>query len=306
MLMKKLATKGYYILVVMFLSLGATLTASAQFTGTNLETGGLYTAMTRDAARNLYITRVTPGTSGAKYKVEKYANGTGTPTVIYTGLTHEVDDFPWGLVATSTGDVFISTDFTSSAGKIIKLTKSGSTYTAATYQTGKYFTALAVDESDKLYDTEYDAVHLTYAVVKYPANSASGTAGTKLYDNLKSAAGYTYPTGLAVAANGDVYVADAFSNDPTITDGGHVYKLTAASAYAVSTLSTGNYSTALTFDSSGNLYSNENRGSGYSVIKYTGATGTGVPVFNGLHTNGIYYPWGLADFSLFKIYYGRW
>jgi len=300
--MKKLATKGYRLLLVIILSFSATFAARAQYSGVNLETGGLYTALAKDGANNLYVTRVKPGTSGATYEVEKYTNGSGTPAVIYTGLTHEAEDFPWGLAVTSTGNVFISTDFTSSAGAIIKLTNSGGTYTPSTYQTGRYFTALAVDGSDNLYDTEYDATHLSYAVVKYPANSSSGTAGTNLYDHLKSGAGYAYPTGLAIAANGDVYVADAFSNDPSITDGGHVYMLTAASSYAVSTLSTGNYSSALAFDASGNLYSSENRGSGYNLIMYANAAGAGAPVFNALHSNGIYYPWGIAVYSLAKIY----
>jgi len=300
--MKKLTTKGYRLLLVIIIFLSTICAAQAQYVGVNLEAGGLYTALAKDAANNLYVTRVTPGTSGATYEVEKYTNGTGTPAVIYTGLTHEAEDFPWGLAVTSTGDIFISTDFSSNAGAIVKLSVSGNSYTAASYQIGRYFTALAVDANDNLYDTEYDAAHLTYAVVKYPANSAAGTAGTTLYDNLKSGAGYAYPTGLAVAANGNVFVADAFSNDPTITDGGRIYKLTAASSYAVSTISSGNYSSALTLDASGNLYSSENRGSGYNLIKYANAAGAGVSVFNPLHTNGIYYPWGIAVYSLNDIY----
>ncbi len=106
------------------------LAASAQYSGVNLETGGLYTAMAKDAANNLYVTRVKPGTSGATYEVEKYTNGSGTPVVIRANLTHEAEDFPWGLAVTSTGDVFISTDFTAAGGEIIKLTNSGGTYTA--------------------------------------------------------------------------------------------------------------------------------------------------------------------------------
>ncbi len=301
--MKKLATKGLYIFAPFILFLFVAFNAAAQYTSSNLETGGLYTAMAKDGSNNLYVVRVKPGTSGAGYELEKYTNGSGAPSIIYPNLKHEVEDFPWGIAVTSLGNVFIATDFTTASGQIIKLTIDGTGhYTSSIYQSGRYFTSVAVDASDNLYTTEYDAANLTYAVVKYPANSGSNTAGTKLYDALKSGAGYAYPTGLAVAGNGDVYVNDAFSNDPSVSDGGRVYKLTAASAYAVSTISSGNYSSALALDAAGNLYTSENRGSGYSLIKYANATGAGVPIFNGLHTNGIYYPWGIAVYSLLNIY----
>ncbi|MFI5137553.1 MAG: cadherin-like beta sandwich domain-containing protein, partial [Sphingobacteriales bacterium] len=300
--MKTLSKKGFYIVLVIIFFIGKSFTAHAQFAATNLETGGLYTALAKDNANNLYVTRVKPASAGATYEVEKYSNGSAT--VIYSGLTHEIGDYPWGLTVTSAGNVYISTDFTSGGGSIIELTYNSGTkaYTPSTFQTGRYFTALAVDAADNLYDTEYDAVHLTYAVVKYAANSAANSAGTNLYDNLKSGAGYTYPTGLAVAANGDIYVADAFSNTPAITDGGHVYKLTAAAAYAATTVSTGQYSSALALDASGNLYSSENSGSGYQLVKYTGGTGTGTAVFALLHSNGIYYPWGIAVLSSANIF----
>ncbi|MDN3583363.1 MBG domain-containing protein [Mucilaginibacter flavus] len=300
--MKKTLKKGLYIAVVIFLFLGAAFPAFASLTGTNLESGGLYTALAKDANNNLYVTRVQAGTGGATYEVVKYINGTGAPVSIYNGLTHELGDYPWGLAVTSTGDVYVSTDFTSNAGAIIKLTFSGGVYTSSTFQTGNYYSALAIDASNNLYTAEYDAGNGTYAVVKYAAGSSAGSAGTRLYDNLKSAAGYAYPTGLAIAANGDIYVADAFSNDPSITDGGHVYKLTAASAYAVSTVSTGKYATALAVDASGNLYSSENSGAGYQLVKYTNGAGTGAAVYSPLHSNGIYYPWGIAIFNAGNIF----
>ena len=136
--------------------------------------------MVKDANNNVYVTRVKPVTSGATYEVEKFTNGTGSPTVIYSGLTHQVEEFPWGLAATSTGNVFIATDFTSPGGAIIKLTNSGGTYTASTYETGSYFTALAVDANDNLYATQKDPNVVAYDVVEYPANSAPNTAGTVL------------------------------------------------------------------------------------------------------------------------------
>jgi gliding motility-associated-like protein len=290
------------IISVLILILGITLPAFAQFSRTNLETGGLYTALAKDGNNNLYVTRVQPGTFGARYEVEKYTNGSGTPAVIYTGLTHAIGNYPWGLAVTSTGNVYISADFTSNKGAIIKLTYSGGNYTGTTFQIGRYFTALAVDAGDNLYTTEYDSVHTSYAVVKYGANSAAYAAGTQLYDNLKSALGYAYPTGLTIATNGDVYVTDAFSNVPNIIDGGRVYKLTAASAYAVSTISSGNYSSALALDAGGNLFSSENNGAGYQLVEYPSGGGSGFSVFSPMHTNGRFYPWGIAVINNDKIF----
>jgi len=298
--MKKLVTKVIYVLAVITLFLGQAFTASAQYAGTSLETGGLYTALAKDGSNNVFVTRVTAGTSGATYEVAKYTGGTGTPTVIYSGLSHEISDFPWGLVVDHSGNVYVATDFTSGAGSIIKLTLSGGTYTPSTFQTGRYFSALALDLNNNLYTAEYDATNNVYAVVKYASGSAALAAGTVLYDNLKVGAGYAYPTGLTVANNGDIYVADAFSNTPSINDGGRIYKLTKASAYAVSTVSTGNYSTELSTDANNNLYSTENRGTGYELVVYAG--GTGSAIFSPLHSNGIYYPWGLQVFNAGKIF----
>ncbi len=303
--MKKIFTRCSYVaaLLVLFLGTALQLHAQAQFSRTNLETGGLYTALAKDTAGNIYVTRVQSGTGGATYEVVKYGKGAGTPVSIYSPLTHETSDYPWGLVVSKNGNtIYISTDFTSGSGSILKLTKSGSTYTSSTYQSGRYFTALAIDTNDNLYTTEYDAAHSTYAVVKYPANSAANTAGTTLYDNLISREGYTYPTGLTVAANGDVYVADAFSNDISITDGGHIYKLKASSSYTVSQVSAGKYSTALAMDVSGNLISSENGGTTYHLIEYPAAGGSPVNLYAPMHTNGIYYPWGIAVVSKDKIF----
>ena len=309
--MSKIFTKVFYAFAVVTFFIASALPAGAQgyFINTVVETGGLYSALAKDAGNNIYVIRVTAGSSGTSGEVVKYT-GT-TPTVIYTGL-HEGDDtgpggdLPWGLAVASNGDVYVSTDFASASGKIIKLKLSGGTYTPSTFQSGAYYTALAVDASDNLYATQYDgATH--YAVFKYAANSADGAPGVKLYGNLKQAAGYSYPTGLAVATNGDIFVTDAFAQDPALpADGGHIYKLTASSSYATAvTVSTGQYATALALDAAGNLYTSENTGidiNGYKLLKYANGGGTPTVTYAPMHTNGIYYPFGIAAISAIKIY----
>ncbi|MEO6977672.1 MAG: cadherin-like beta sandwich domain-containing protein, partial [Mucilaginibacter sp.] len=309
--MNKIFTKAFYAVAVIAFFLTVALPASAQipFNNTTVETGGLYSALAKDASNNIYVIRVTYGSGGTSGEVVKYTGATAT--VIYTGL-HEGDDtgpggdLPWGLAVTSNGDVYVSADFAAYSGAIVKLTRSGSTYTASNFQTGAYYTALAVDAANNIYATQYDgATH--YAIYKYAANSANGAAGVKLYGNLKQGAGYSYPTGLAVAANGDIYVTDAFAQDPALpADGGHVYKLTAASNFATAvTVSTGHYATALALDAAGNLYTSENTGnnlSGYKLLKYTNGGGTPAVAYSPMHTNGIYYPFGIAPISAIKVY----
>src|SRR4051812_2327172 len=109
--MKKIFYKAFNTFIVMALLLAAVLPAQAQFTNSVLETGGLYTALAKDANNNLYVTRAQGGTSGQFYEVVEYIGGGGSPVTIYQGLTHEAGDYPWGLAVASNGDVYVSTDF---------------------------------------------------------------------------------------------------------------------------------------------------------------------------------------------------
>lgn len=309
--MSKTFIKVLYAFAVITFFLVSALPAGAQgyLVNTIVETGGLYSALTKDASGNIYAIRVTSGGDGTSGEVVKYTGNTAT--VIYSGL-HEGDDtgpggdLPWGLAVASNGNVYVSTDFAASSGTIIKLAYSGGVYTPTTFQSGAYYTALAVDASDNLYATQYDgATH--YAIYKYAANCVDGTPGVMLYDNLKQGVGYSYPTGLAVAANGDIFVTDAFAQTNALpTDGGHVYRLTASSNYATAvTVSTGLYATALALDPAGNLYTSENTAnttSGYKILKYTNGTGAPATLYMPYHTNGIYYPYGIAAISANNIY----
>lgn len=287
--MKKKITKRLFIVSTIILFLSVSFSAVAQYTKVNLETGGLYSALTKDANNNVYVTRKASG--GATYEVVKYTNGTGTATVIYSGLTHTLQDLPWGLVVASNGDVFISTDFTADAGAIIKL--SSPSYNATTIQTGRYFTALALDASNNLYATEYDATNSDYAVVKYTNLSTLNASGTKLYHGIPSAAGLSYPTGLSVASNGNIFVTNVFNIDGGTSHTGGIIKLTAP-GYTKTDISTNTFTTSLALDDYGNLYATENAGSGYKLYKYTGSTGTPSVFYSPLNAVSPHYPYGVA------------
>ena len=292
--MKKFFTKESITFSVILLFLSLAFPALAQYTQTNLETGGLYTAMAKDRDNNLYITRVKSGSGGAMYEVVKYTypnlSAGASTQVVYTGLTHGYQEFPWGLAIASNGDVYISTDFTdvTKNGQIIKVTKASNYATASEFLSGRFFTALAIDAADNLYATEYNSNSGKYDVRKYITTGAPGT-GTLIYSSLSGSDG-AYPTGLCVAADNAVYVAAPAST----TAQGEIVKIT--SSGTTSQVSANQAPTALAVDAQNNLYASEKVGTGYQVTKYSTSGATSV-IVTGLHENGFYYPWGIAEIN---------
>ena len=321
--MKTLFTKGFYIVSAIILFVGLALPARAQFTTITLSTNTLATAIAKDASGNIYALQT--DASGTHGEIVKYTNGTGAPTVIYDGFpdNDQAGDYGTGLIITSTGDIYLTTDNdgpTLPYGNIIKLKFNGGTsYTASVYQTGTaslgYYSGLAVDASDNIYAIVYNinadggnSGSGAYEVVEYAAGSAAGSTGTVLYDKLDavgltSGDYYIAPAGLAVNSIGDVYVADSFDNDGANNDGGHVYKLTKASSYAVSTVSTNQYTTSLAVDAADNLYATQvNSFPGYALAKYTNGTGTPTNIYTGLSSDGFDFPYGIAVINPTNIF----
>jgi gliding motility-associated-like protein len=326
-LMKTFFTKGIYMVFVTILFMAAALPAMAQYTKTVLESTQDYTAMAKDAAGNIYVTQSTSSTAA---EIVKYTNGGGSPLVIFSGLSYGDDlgpggDLPWGLAVASNGDVYCTTDFTSNnfggngGGNIIKLASnngtSGTIYTPSIYQSqGAFYTALAFDSSDNLYVTQFDPTGNvgndggSYAIFEYTKGTAANTGGVNIYDKLTSSSGYSYPTGLAVASNLDIYVTNPYDEDGSVVDGGQVLKLTKASNYAFASrviLSSGQNCSALALDGSGNLYTEENTAtapSGYKLFEYPGGSGPAVTLFSSEDSFEVFYPFGIAPISAEKIF----
>ncbi|ARS39462.1 hypothetical protein CA265_07280 [Sphingobacteriaceae bacterium GW460-11-11-14-LB5] len=286
--MKRFFTKVAFTVsvIVLFLALAP---ASAQYTKTQLHSGGLYAALAKDASGNVYVTKASgPGV----YHVAKYIGGTGSPTIIYSGLTSQSGEYPWGLTVASNGDVYLSTDFTSNNGAIIRL-NAASSYAATTVQTGRYFTGLTFDAAGNLYALEYNVTNTDYAVVKYTDPSAiNSTSKTMIYHGLISGSGMSYPIGIAVATNGDVFVTKTYNGT---TQTGGILKINAPTYATTTSIATGTYATTLTLDEFGNLYASETSGGNtYSLNKYTAATGSPAAFYSGLHGTGTFLPYGVA------------
>ena len=184
--MKKFYTK---IVFIAFLILSSTL-SYAQYTASNLETGLQNAALTKDGNGNVYTTRAK---TGGGYEIAKYTNGSGTATVIYSNVVGDGTDLPFGLAVASNGDIYFSSDFNGSNGKITRLNASSS-YTATVVQSGRYFTGLAFDKQDRLYALEYNEVATKYTVVRYNSPSTANpsnttTSGTTIYNNITSQTG---------------------------------------------------------------------------------------------------------------------
>jgi hypothetical protein len=265
-------------------------------TFTTVESGRYYTAMAKDAANNIYVTRYDAGTD--RYQVVKYINGAGSPQVIYNGLQYGDPDYAWGLAVTSNGDVYIAAS--NVENRVIRLpynSSSGTYGTATTFLSGKYYSQIATDASNNIYTLEHASATSDYAIVRYPAGS---TTGTQLYHGLAIGGGYQYPTGLAIAPNGDIYTTDGFDDGTNAP--GAVYRFTAVSGYSNrTTLSSGKFSTSLALDPQGNLYVSEYDGVRFVLNRYNGATGTPVKVRDLLI--GDFYPWGIVALNSQNIYF---
>lgn len=275
--------------------------AQAQYTMSTVGTGKYYTAVASDQQDNIYTVAYNAITT--QYQVLKYINGTGIPIAIYQGLSYSVNLYPWGITVNSSGDVFITDPTPANNWQIIKL--AAGTYTSTIIQTGRYFTALTVDNDDNLLTLEYDASTSNHKVVRYAADNLNAP-GTTLYNGLPLAVGSdTYPWGIVADAQNNIYVIDF----PNNAFNGRLIKLTAP-GYAPTTLGSGKGYTSLAIDAQGSLYTTEiASGASYRIMKYTApiTTGTtGDEIYTGLTLNQaqIFYPWGLAADSHGNIFAG--
>lgn len=253
-----------------------------------------HTAVTRDAAGNIYLVR--PGAVAYSYEVMKFNNGTGTGTVIYAGLSSDGStDYPYGVTVTSNGDVYVVDAFTNvetTTGRVVKLTNSGGTYSASTFISGGFYSAITHDADDNIYTIEYNGTN--DGVAKYDAGT---TNRHPLYFGLTTGLvnsgviGVSLPWGIVVDASKNIYFTTFREQRTGFDEGGDIMKLTAPAYSGATKLRGGGGYTALTMDNAGNFYTIEydpnTPATRYAVIKYTDLTQpTGTPVYEGLLNNG--------------------
>lgn len=269
---------------------------SQQFRTVN--SGYYITALTKDDAGFLYFTKFNSATS--LYDVVKYDPVSATETSIYAGLHFDIN-YPFGLAVDSQGDVFVAA--ANADNKVIKLTYNSidNSYTATDFMAGTYINAIAIDQDDNFYTSEYVQATGVYRIVRYSPGATSG--GAVLYDNIPSGAGYSNTTSIVVAPNQDVYFNMPFNS--STADQGEVIKISAADNYATPvTISSGRYSTAVALDPTGNLYVSEYdaASSNFILNKYTGATGTPTSLYT-LDDAADFFSWGIVAVNSKNVYF---
>ncbi|WPQ62344.1 gliding motility-associated C-terminal domain-containing protein [Chitinophaga sancti] len=297
--MKHTFTQCIRVLLLIIVAVTVWQSGKAQYILSTLETGGSYTAVAKDASNNIYTTRLNSATN--LYDVVKFTSGTGTGTVIYSGLSHGTaikGDYPSGIAVNSVGDVFVLNSLETGNGQVIKLT--AGSYTPTVVQSGRYFSAIAVDRSNNLLTIEYNSSSAKFDVVSYIA-FAESYIGTVIYDGIAvPSAGTSYPWGLTTDTQGNIYFTDFIES--AANSGGAIMKLTYPS-YALSTKATGRNFSALATDATNNLYTIEAVRTGVAaVVKYNDAAGTVVLLDSSLTISAVTYPIGLTVNSNGVVY----
>lgn len=297
--MQQIFTKYTRLLLLFTFSCLLGGTASAQYTLTPLETGGYYTAVACDNNDNVYVVRY----NGTSYEIAKYANGTGTPAVIYDGLAYGPGALPWGITVNDNGVVFVTNPNPSNNWEIIRLTPGpGGTYTDEVIQSGAWFSALGQGTANTLLALEYVFSPDRYRIRSLqPGQEDQAGTWLTLPITVHPGATSSWPWGVVTDAAGNYYVLDLHENN-----GGQIIRINAAGGYSThDILAAGRYYTALALDNNGNFYTTEHNGTNYRVVKRADITQpTGEVLLEGLNTDALSLPWGLAVNSKGEVFIG--
>ncbi len=167
------------------------------------------------------------------------------------------------------------------------LTFTARSQTITPVETGGYYTALATDKANNIYVTRYNGTN--YEVAKY----INGTGTPQVIYSGLAFNSVDFSWGLAVASNGDVYIAASNVENRVIR---LPYNSTTGNYGAAVTFLSGNYYSALAIDADDNLYTLEYvlASDDYAIVKYpTGpANPSGTQLYHGLFYGQ--YPTGLV------------
>ncbi len=181
-------------------------------------------------------------------------------------------------------------------------------YQVTSLQTLGRYRALTKDNLGNIFMVRENAANTAYEVVKLPPDGSG--AGTFIYS--PASAGASYPWGLAVNDNGDVFVTETDASF-----GWWITKLDAGTYTPHKNQQTGNYYAALAFDNSNRLLSMEfdNRGDAnpandvYKLVRYNAGQENQTPtlLYDGIACSTVggspaTFPWSIAVDNSDNIY----
>ncbi|WP_326993157.1 Ig-like domain-containing protein [Chitinophaga sp. 212800010-3] len=173
-------------------------------------------------------------------------------------------------------------------------------YVSTTMDNGGYYTAMARDKQNNIYEVRYNATDNDYEVAKYI--NADKNNVQVIYKGLTFDAN-DLPWGIAVNSHGTVFVLNSF-----LSGNGQIIRLSPAGPpYSAVVVQSGKYYSAIAIDANDHVWTVEYDGSAnYQVVDYNvdASSASGTVVYSNLPTpaGAQSFPWGLAIDSHNNIY----
>lgn len=270
----------------------------AQYTASLVQSGGYYTALSKDNSGNLYVVRY----NGATYQLVKWSGGNpASETVLVPSLAFSGSEYSWSIAVNPVnGDVFVTNPNPANEWEIIRVP--GGTGTPTVVQSGNNYAAICLDTNNELLALEWNSagggVNGTYRLRRYSANG--GTLIGTDYDGLTLPnSDGTYPFAIDVDSHRNIYITNFYNNSDNAGEPALI-KLSYPGYTATPVQTGGRHFTGLYFDDNDNLYTIEQVSSGsanYRVMKYTDPAGTGTEVYSTLASGIYFYPWGITEIN---------
>lgn len=290
--------------------------------------GGIAT----DCSGNLYVADTFNST------IRRIVTATGEVTTLAgtAGMTGRSDgvgaaarfDYPQGITADCTGNVYVADTFNSTIRRILVATQEVTTLAGAAGQVGStdgpgpsarfnFPRGVVSDRAGKLYVADTDNFTVRQIDSMATVVTIAGTPGIRdIRDGVGAAAGFFSPVALASDGVGNVYVADTFAStirkivvatQAVTTVAGSPTQI--GSADGVGMAARFNFPEGVAADSMGNLYVADTNNATIRTIDATGAVATvaGTPTQFG-STDGVgaaarlHFPQGLGTDSAGNLY----
>ena len=208
--------------------------------GTNYSIGFTYpTSIAMDRAGNLYVTdagnntlrKLTP--VGTNWVSSTIAGTVGVPGSRDGSNSVAQFNYPSGIAVDAAGNLYVADTYNDTIRRVVHTNANWVVTTIAglaqhndssdgTNQAARFFqpSAIAIDQSGNLFvaDTGNSTIReLTLMGTNWVTTTIAGAAGnTGLVDGTNADASFNYPSGIAVDANDNLYVADSGDTDNAI------------------------------------------------------------------------------------------